>query len=604
MQIFPSHSQKESSGEGLFSLRADTRRGADSFAELMGSAASAVRAAAENRRERSDSETIRLDDSRQSARQAAEDAEHAARRRVEDARSAAEQQAGRGGAEVNREAFRRVEGSGELKPHEVKMTEDDFGELQGKLAQLGFSKEEIEGLREKLRSDEGLTWGEMVERIMAKSKELLETGQGAELSTVQKQQLDSFFQKIGFSADESADLMDDLANGKFSSVLEVVDKQISSLPQDKLLKLNPKGVHALVESLNLSKEASDKLKSLFKGEDSREVGLNELKNMLSEMRKEVELDQKQKLDLLREVKTAVEDALKAAIQKASGQQADEDSAKVIAAGRDKTAMEQFLGKKENGDAKEAGADAKNGGEADKGSASEELVNARKDGSKDQGHWSEQENQRQAEQKNAFDELWSKVEKEIEDPAVRQVFADARAEVQNARAEAKASLSQQARASLADQHSEEIFRQVREGMLKNMPGGGKQLTLELEPRELGRLTVALQVQGKEVKALIRTENNDVTRVLAEQMAQVKQTLEQQGMKVTEMDVQTGLSREDAMGRQWKDAEQHNLEQQRQAMAEIRTRMRNLRQESVRGDALQEQMAEIRRLASENGISLIA
>jgi flagellar hook-length control protein FliK len=97
---------------------------------------------------------------------------------------------------------------------------------------------------------------------------------------------------------------------------------------------------------------------------------------------------------------------------------------------------------------------------------------------------------------------------------------------------------------------------------------------------------------------------VTRVLAEQMAQVKQTLEQQGMKVTEMDVQTGLSREDAMGRQWKDAEQHNLEQQRQAMAEIRTRMRNLRQEAVQGEALREQMAEIRRLASENGISLIA
>ena len=111
-------------------------------------------------------------------------------------------------------------------------------------------------------------------------------------------------------------------------------------------------------------------------------------------------------------------------------------------------------------------------------------------------------------------------------------------------------------SLSRNFRQEIFSQVENGLLQQAGNGGRQLTLQLNPQELGRITLILSVNQGEVKASIRAENGETAAVLTEQLAELKASLEAQGLKVRELDVQTQLQNGGFAG-QW--AGEHNLMQ---------------------------------------------
>ncbi|EHJ46237.1 Flagellar hook-length control protein-like protein [Solidesulfovibrio carbinoliphilus subsp. oakridgensis] len=115
------------------------------------------------------------------------------------------------------------------------------------------------------------------------------------------------------------------------------------------------------------------------------------------------------------------------------------------------------------------------------------------------------------------------------------------------------------------------RQLETGILRNVGGDAKQLTLHLSPDELGKLSVTLTVKDKEVRAVIMADNSDTAAMLQDQAAKIKQTLEDQGFKVTKLDVQTGLA-QDNQGT-WQSPEQHNLaREQREAVERMRSSLR--------------------------------
>lgn len=115
------------------------------------------------------------------------------------------------------------------------------------------------------------------------------------------------------------------------------------------------------------------------------------------------------------------------------------------------------------------------------------------------------------------------------------------------------------------------RQLETGILRNVGADAKQLTLHLSPDELGKLSVTLTVKDKEVRAVIMADNSDTAAMLQEQAAKIKQTLEDQGFKVTKLDVQTGLA-QDNQGT-WQSPEQHNLaREQREAVERMRSSLR--------------------------------
>ena len=105
----------------------------------------------------------------------------------------------------------------------------------------------------------------------------------------------------------------------------------------------------------------------------------------------------------------------------------------------------------------------------------------------------------------------------------------------------------------------------------MGQGTKQLTLNLNPEELGNLSITLTVRDKEVRASIKADNPDTAAMLQDQASKIKQHLENQGLKVAKLDVQTSLAQDSQSG--WQMPDQHNMaREQRQTMDRLRTTMR--------------------------------
>jgi flagellar hook-length control protein FliK len=111
---------------------------------------------------------------------------------------------------------------------------------------------------------------------------------------------------------------------------------------------------------------------------------------------------------------------------------------------------------------------------------------------------------------------------------------------------------------------EVLQQIQNGILRNLGQGTKQLTLELSPANLGRLNIVLQVRNSELTATIKSPNAETSNIIHQNLAQLKSSLEQQGLTVSKIDVQTSLA-ENGMASNWSGADSHNESQnQREAM----------------------------------------
>ena len=107
----------------------------------------------------------------------------------------------------------------------------------------------------------------------------------------------------------------------------------------------------------------------------------------------------------------------------------------------------------------------------------------------------------------------------------------------------------------------VYRMVESGILQNLGQGRRQLTLRLSPPELGSLSVMLQVKNKDVQAVIRTSSDDAGRIVGEQLAQLRQSLESQGLKVSRLEVQTQL-KDSPSNQTWVGADGHNQAREQQ------------------------------------------
>ena len=154
----------------------------------------------------------------------------------------------------------------------------------------------------------------------------------------------------------------------------------------------------------------------------------------------------------------------------------------------------------------------------------------------------------------------------------------------------------------DMYNERIFDQIERGIVKNATDGSKQIVLRLDPPELGKLTLSLTVAQGEVKAVIRTESTATTQVVSEQLAQLKQSLEEQGFKVSSLEVET-RAESHAGTDNWNGAEQHNQEQQ---LLEQTRFLRLSRVRAKEGDALAQSVQHVESTASisASGLHIIA
>ncbi len=521
----------------------------------------------------------------------------------------------------------------------AKVSLTDFNALRGKLKAQGLSDEDLTALQEKIGSSEGLSWKSMLQTVAYK----LGFSLGSlypELDSAARNELSAFFTKLGFSLEEGEGLIQDLENGKQSKVWQIVSKTVGKLGDEDLQQIGKSELAALAQALGLTGNALQRVQSMLQGEGSDTLPAKGTRLVLDSIVTESAKAQRQLDNSLGELRAAIESGLaksRAALDLKS--LADNRETRDVALA--KVRIKDEAGKKFRseetgtesdhaavvdkdakpglkGDAKSSSKDAQGGEQAANQAARKEAPDRTDKTGKEQqatetkgtqttegerggGNQSERrlhkddlghdgkQNQGDAKDgsgkdgdKKAFDEMWSKV----------TVRANPEAGLQQADRLA----AQQAvftaepiqTAPLAGERipPQRIVRTVQEGVLQNLEQGTKQLTLRLDPPNLGKLTVVLQVHGNEVRAMIRTENEDVTRMLNDQTNLLRHTLEQQGLKVEKLDVQTQANSEHNQ-RDWQGPEQHNAAQERNRDP-LRSTLRFLRERNGEDEPLAHDM----------------
>jgi flagellar hook-length control protein FliK len=114
------------------------------------------------------------------------------------------------------------------------------------------------------------------------------------------------------------------------------------------------------------------------------------------------------------------------------------------------------------------------------------------------------------------------------------------------------------ASRAEALAPSIVEQTAQVMVRQLSPGIKQLTIQIEPQDLGPIHVALQVRGGEIHAVLRPVHPETSQILNAHLPTLRQELERQGFQVARLDVQTGLA---DLGSQnaWDGAGQHQRQQ---------------------------------------------
>jgi flagellar hook-length control protein FliK len=149
----------------------------------------------------------------------------------------------------------------------------------------------------------------------------------------------------------------------------------------------------------------------------------------------------------------------------------------------------------------------------------------------------------------------------------------------------------------------VVDQVRGGMLKNLGQGRSELTLQLNPPDLGKISLVLQVQDKDVLGMLKTTSPEVSRFIQQNLHTIQKGLEEQGLKVQKLDVQTQLAQEDSS--HWQGQEGHNQAREHREQLERQEWLKRWRNgdwlDPEEGDPGSE---EALRLLNRDGLSVLA
>ena len=481
-----------------------------------------------------------------------------------------------------------------IQDNEGRISQEEFEEIKGDLKEYGMSDEEITRLEEKVKSDDGLTWGQIVKAIAQKMSAM----RSAQLTDDQKGELKSFFSKFGFSEKESDKLISQLEKGHFTKVMNELKTKLEAMPQDKQLLFEKTEIEAFTAALSFSKEFTSKIKELL----GNNTLPKDVKQAFTLIRQEMEAMDKKDQELVR--------AVGKVLARAMGDESKATSAaRQIAEAVDlkpRVAEEKISAEvKENlaqavKDRKEVLPEASVRKTDEKALADKVEISAGANPETvDENH--------DTESKDGWDNFFDKARDDsaptARDQFQAQTVRDSAAALNKTGVTELGDRSQTKTAAWEKITAPKVMKQVDDAVLRTLNSGAKQLTLQLSPENLGKLSIVLQVSGKEVGATIRAESADAAKVIADNLDIIKSSLEAQGLKVEKLDVQTGLTGNQDY-RDWYGENEHNLARDREAVIAMRNHMKQMREEN--GDILGQDMQLVRDRAmlADNGLHLIA
>ncbi|MDL2306685.1 flagellar hook-length control protein FliK [Desulfovibrio sp. OttesenSCG-928-C06] len=471
------------------------------------------------------------------------------------------------------------------------------------MQRIGFNTEEIAQMEELSYQGKGLNVLKSIEaRLQGQMGQASQAGQAGQTGTTGKDGVESTL---------------------LTDTLHMTKEELNAL--SKIFNLSEKSTSALLEKfgdnaeINLSGKDFSKLFASAKAELSNEEGqMNKLRSMTPEIirdmlnnaklaaSQEANVDNRgsRKLErqeiIMRDGATALKD------------EDEEDDKYGSSAIRRKSILTELSAKADKNETERGVAEAMRDSHNRNGSVSERMTDDRltdERGSNARGN--SREERREFSDALKQDAEKASLKAENGSASGREILSS---KLENLTGASFAQTAQQAQsgnqpgssASLADsraaQHQERIFEQVEQGIIRNAADGSKQITMRLDPPDLGRLTLTLTVNNGEVKALIRTEQTEVTRVVSEQLAALKTSLEEQGFKVAGLDVETRPENHTDM-QNWSSAEQHNKEQELASQANF---LRLARTRASEGETLARNMQNIPQQAqiAESGLHIVA
>ncbi|MGE4424666.1 MAG: flagellar hook-length control protein FliK [Pseudodesulfovibrio sp.] len=490
----------------------------------------------------------------------------------------------------------KVEEKAEEKDLESRMTSEDLDEVREDLKAYGMSDDEIAAIEDRVNSEEGMTWGQFVSTVAKKIAE----ARKQDMSDEQKASLAGFFGKLGFTEKESTQLIGQMEKGQFGKVLSQIEAKIDAMPEDQQTMFSKDEVEAFISSMGLSKEFVTQAQELF----STNTLPKDMKQAFTQIRQELAGLDKKDQKLVKAVGKAfasiMGDASKASSAAAQVDQAVDLKPRVAEEQSDADVREELAQAfRERKDAQSDNTVRRQAQQsaADKvdikSDATVQDRNADKDFDPEADH----------------DRKWNNFFDKVREDNSQVKDSSAKVKTETTASTTKTALSQQATAGNTTTKAWEkvsapkVMKQVDQAVLKTLQNGAKQLTLQLTPENLGKLSIVLSVQGKEVSATIRAENSDAHKIITDNLHIIKQSLESQGLKVDKLDVQAGLA-DNQNFNNWFGESEHNLSREREAMVAMRNHMRSMRAQGVGGVAQDVQSVGERVITSDQGLHLIA
>jgi len=461
------------------------------------------------------------------------------------------------------------------------VSREAFEKAKPLLAKAGVTDTEMADLAARVQAGT-LTWGQLVQNLGshmtgAKKAVALSASEGADLQ--------SMFQKLGFAADVSSQMVKSVSQGDGLKVLSTLQNKLATLSDDSTLDLDKNQLSTFFKAMNVPAETAAKLTKLLGPEST----VADMKNALAQISQSMQNQR---------VKTTQADT---ELAKSLGKIMEKDTAKHA---RDTTQTVSATGS----------------GSTDSQVGFELKTKDQNDmGWFDQREKTPQQKSAERESDAAWRSFTSKVR--ADETSGQSAQASGQQAAQAASATAKDAslealsragqganvLQGKAEAALLAKSAEKpaapkVLDQVSEALLKDLGQGRKQMTIQLDPENLGKAQIILQLKGKEISALIQVEDAQTAAMLSSNMESLKKTLEDQGLTVQNLEVQTGLtSRQDQQAAF--NADQHNQAQERQELSRMISQMRMLRGDG--GDMAPDmQNVHMQAILADQGLHIIA
>ncbi|MBT8764201.1 flagellar hook-length control protein FliK [Desulfohalobiaceae bacterium Ax17] len=416
-----------------------------------------------------------------------------------------------------------------------KLSEEDFSSLKDVLKNFGVEKEKIQVLEKKFR-EKGLSWKDVVLCLGLGSLLTKDIGQ---LNANLKRGLTSFFQKINFTPEKSQELVAKLEQNKKMEVWKEIAEKLKEMPQGRKISLTQNEIKSLKVAFGVEKD-----QFFLSGFVNKELSLGELKNLLAIIKKEA----------MRTAPEINEDVMRSVSEESKAIMVDGQSKEVLMLRSIRQLAHKTEKKGLNNDRGKEGID------------NNTLLKAKENGVLHQGRHHEGKSfnvNKEKEKENNDDQrnfLGQRVKvKTGKDAQGHFHKADNVHDEINVFQVKNESDWQTKFGGGREKISRQVMEQVQNGVVQNLGNGRRQIRLQLSPPDLGRLHVVLQVKNNEVKALIKTTNHDVTQIVSENLNQLKTSLEQQGLKVGKLEVQTQLP-DGQMSTPWQGSDKHNQAQE--------------------------------------------